>query len=91
APVRAGKSTWSKIYSYFDAPKLAITAAQPVYGEDGKLIGILGSDLALSKLNQFLETLKIGKSGQTFIVERSGQLVANSTLEPPFIVSNGVA
>ncbi len=91
APVRAGKPTWSKIYNYFDAPKLAITAAQPVYGDDGKLIGILGSDLALSKLNQFLGTLKIGKSGQTFIVERSGQLVANSTREPPFIVSNGVA
>ncbi|MEG4530013.1 PAS domain S-box protein [Microcoleus sp. D2_18a_D3] len=91
APVRAGKPTWSKIYNFFDAPKLAITAAQPVYGDDGKLIGILGSDLALAKLNQFLETLKIGKSGQTFIVERSGQLVANSTREPPFIVSNGVA
>ncbi|MEG4213827.1 PAS domain S-box protein [Microcoleus sp. Pol14C6] len=90
APVQAGKPTWSKIYTYFDAPKLAITAAQPVYGEDGKLIGVLGSDLALSKLNQFLETLNIGQSGQTFIVERSGQLVANSTLEPPFIVSNGV-
>ncbi|MEG4089125.1 PAS domain S-box protein [Microcoleus sp. Pol12B4] len=90
APVQAGKPTWSKIYTYFDAPKLAITAAQPVYGEDGQLIGILGSDLALSKLNKFLETLKIGRSGQTFIVERSGQLVANSTLEPPFIVSNGV-
>ncbi|MEG5172229.1 PAS domain S-box protein [Microcoleus sp. B3-D7] len=90
APVQAGKPTWSKIYTYFDAPKLAITAAQPVYGEDRKLIGILGSDLALSKLNQFLETLKIGRSGQTFIVERSGQLVATSTLEPPFIVSNGV-
>ncbi|MEG4850679.1 PAS domain S-box protein [Microcoleus sp. B5-D4] len=90
APVRAGKPTWSKVYTYFDAPKLAITAAQPVYGDDGKLIGILGSDLTLSKINQFLEGLKIGKSGQTFIVERSGQLVANSTLEPPFIVSNGV-
>ncbi|MEG4988805.1 PAS domain S-box protein [Microcoleus sp. BR0-C5] len=91
APLRAGKPTWSKIYTYFDAPKLAITAAQPVYGDDGKLIGVLGSDLTLSKINQFLETLKIGKSGQTFIVERSGQLVANSNREPPFIVSNGVA
>ncbi|WP_333353168.1 PAS domain S-box protein [Microcoleus sp. N3A4] len=90
APVLVGKPTWSKIYTYFDSPKLAITAAQPVYGEDGKLIGILGCDLTLSKIGQFLESLKIGKSGQTFIVERSGQLVANSTLEPPFIVSNGV-
>jgi PAS domain S-box-containing protein len=90
APVLAGKPTWSKIYTYFDAPKLAITAAQPVYSEDGKLIGILGCDLTIAKIGKFLESLKIGKSGQTFIVERSGQLVANSTLEPPFIVSNGV-
>ncbi len=90
APVRARKPTWTKIYTYFDTPKLAITAAQPVYGKDNKLIGILGSDLTLSKINQFLGSLKIGKSGQTFIVERSGELVANSTPEPPFIVSNGV-
>ncbi|MEG5135937.1 MULTISPECIES: PAS domain S-box protein [unclassified Microcoleus] len=90
APARAGKPTWTKIYTYFDTPKLAITAAQPVYDKDNKLIGILGSDLTLSKINQFLEGFKIGKSGQTFIVERSGELVANSTPEPPFIVSNGV-
>ncbi len=89
-PVRAGKPTWTKIYTYFDTPKLAITAATPVYGKDKKLIGILGSDLTLSQINQFLGSLKIGKSGQTFIVERSGQLVANSTPEPPFIISNGV-
>jgi PAS domain S-box-containing protein len=90
APARAGKPIWTKIYTYFDSPKLAITAAQPVYDKDNKLIGILGSDLTLSNINQFLESLKIGKSGQTFIIERSGQLVANSTPEPPFIVSNGV-
>ncbi|MEG4012568.1 MULTISPECIES: PAS domain S-box protein [unclassified Microcoleus] len=91
APVRTGQPTWSKIYSYFDTPKLAITAAQPVYGNRGELIGVVGADLLLSQINQFLETLKIGKSGKTFIIERSGQLVANSTPEPPFIVSNGVA
>jgi PAS domain S-box-containing protein len=90
APVRARKPTWTKIYTYFDTPKLAITAAQPVYSKDNKLIGILGSDLTLSNINQFLRSLKIGKSGQTFIVERSGELVANSTSQQPFIVSNGV-
>ena len=41
APVLARKPTWSKIYSYFDTSKLALTAAQPVYGKDNKLIGIL--------------------------------------------------
>ncbi|MBE9185270.1 PAS domain S-box protein [Microcoleus sp. LEGE 07076] len=90
APVRARKPTWSKIYTYFDTPKLAITAAQPVYGNRGELIGVVGTDLLLSQINQFLGSLKIGKSGKTFIIERSGQLVANSTSEPSFIVSNGV-
>ena len=91
APVLANKPTWTKIYTYFDVPKLAITAAVPVYDARNKLIGVVGCDLLLSQISQFLETLKIGKSGQTFIVERSGELVANSTPEPPFIVSNGVA
>lgn len=91
APVRAGKPTWSKIYTYFDFPRLAITAATPVYDDRNKLIGVVGSDLQLSQINQFLDSLKIGKSGETFIVERSGQLVANSTPEPPFFVSKGVA
>jgi PAS domain S-box-containing protein len=90
APVGAGKPTWSKIYTYFDVPKLAITAATPIYDDRNKLIGVIGCDLILSQINQFLDSLKIGKSGETFIIERSGQLVANSTPEPPFIVSNGV-
>ena len=91
APVEAKKPTWSKIYTYLDVPKLAITAAAPVYDDRNKLIGVVGCDLLLSQINQFLDSLKIGKSGQTFIVEMSGELVANSTPEPPFIISNGVA
>ena len=90
-PVQAGKPTWTKIYTYFDMPKLAITAASPVYDDRNKLIGVVGSDLLLSQINQFLNDLKIGNSGQTFIMERSGELVANSTLEQPFIVTDGVA
>jgi PAS domain S-box-containing protein len=90
APVQAGKPTWSKIYTYFGVPKLAITAATPIYDDRNKLIGVIGCDLILSQINQFLDSLKIGKSGETFIIERSGKLVANSTPEPPFIVSNGV-
>ncbi len=91
APVLAKKPVWTKIYTYFDVPKLAITAAQPVYDDRNKLIGVVASDLLLSQINQFLDSLKIGNSGETFIVERSGQLVANSTPDPAFIVSNGVA
>jgi PAS domain S-box-containing protein len=89
-PVEAGKPAWSEIYTYFDVPKLAITAGQPIYNDLDELIGVVATDLLLSQINQFLHRLKIGKSGQTFIVEKSGELVANSTPEPPFIISNGL-
>ncbi len=91
APVLANKPAWTKIYTYFDSPKLAITAAAPVYGDRGELIGVVGCDLLLSQINHFLGSIQIGKSGQTFILERSGELVANSTPEAPFVISKGVA
>ncbi|MBD2206749.1 HAMP domain-containing protein [Calothrix sp. FACHB-1219] len=77
--VAAGKPTWSKIYSDFSTGGLAITAAQPVYDKQGKLKGVLGSEFIFYEVNRFLQSLKIGKSGQTFIMERSGLLVATST------------
>ncbi|OCR02957.1 histidine kinase [Oscillatoriales cyanobacterium USR001] len=88
AAVKAGKPTWSEIYSYFAAPKLAITASRPIYSDRGEILGVIGTDLLLSQINQFLRGLKIGRTGQTFILERSGKLVANSTPELPFWGNN---
>ncbi|MCZ0901453.1 hybrid sensor histidine kinase/response regulator, partial [Microcoleus sp. HI-ES] len=42
----------------------------------------------MSFLSDFLHSLNIGRSGQTFIMERSGLLVASSTLKEAFITNN---
>ena len=76
----AGKPTWSPIYPEFVTKGLGITAAKPLYDEQGQLLGVLGSDLFFTQVNKFLHSLEIGKSGETFIIERSGDLVATSTL-----------
>ncbi|MEG4853831.1 ATP-binding protein [Microcoleus sp. B5-D4] len=83
----AGKPQWNKIYQYFIQPSLGISASQPVYDKNGIFRGVVSTDLFLSKIGDFLQTLKIGKSGKTFIIERSGLLVASSTAEKPFINS----
>ncbi|HSF75361.1 MAG TPA: histidine kinase dimerization/phospho-acceptor domain-containing protein, partial [Microcoleus sp.] len=83
----AGKPQWNKIYQYFIQPSLGISASQPVYDRNGAFRGVVSTDLFLSKIGDFLQTLKIGKSGKTFIIERSGLLVASSTVEKPFINS----
>ncbi|MEG4146398.1 ATP-binding protein [Microcoleus sp. Pol12B5] len=83
----AGKPQWNKIYQYYIQPSLGISASQPVYDKNGIFRGVVSTDLFLSKISDFLQGLKIGRSGKTFIIERSGLLVASSTAEKPFIKS----
>lgn len=89
APAKAGKATWSTIYPYFFVPKLAITATKPIYDSNNQLLGILGADLSLSQIHDFLQQFKIGQSGQILIMERTGDVVASSTKETPFILKDG--
>ena len=82
------KPIWSKIYTDFLTRDLAITAAMPIYDDSGKLLGVAGSDLLFSRIKEFLASLKVGKTGQTFVMERSGMLIATSTGTPEFLVEN---
>lgn len=68
----------------FKDPRLKITLVQPIHDHNQTLLGVVGVDFVLSHIGEFLQTLQIGKSGQTFIMERSGLLVASSTRQRPF-------
>lgn len=82
-----GKETWSSIYVWFDNTKIAIDAVLPVYDQTGTLLGVLDTPLVLSFIGDFLRQLDISPSAESFIIERSGLLVASSTLEQPFITT----
>lgn len=89
-PKQARKATWSPIYEYISRTKvLGISAGLPIYNRYGKFLGVLTADLTLDHLNQFLSNLKISKSGQIFIIERSGLLIASSTNYPVFKLPAG--
>ncbi|MBE9123137.1 response regulator [Tychonema sp. LEGE 07199] len=83
------KPTWSSVYISFLEPTLILSALQPVYNSQKQLEGVLIAALRLDSIGQFLNSLKIGKSGQTFIIERNGTLLATSTPEQPFRTQNG--
>ncbi|MEG4032894.1 ATP-binding protein [Microcoleus sp. S36b_A4] len=82
--LKAGKPTWSPIYfgDVIHTPLMA--RSQPVFDKNGKVLGVLFTTVRLSLIGNFLQTLKVGKTGQTFIIERSGMLVATSTSEKPY-------
>jgi len=86
AAVAAGKPTWSQIYPNTAGITAYLGASMPFYDKQGKLQGVLLTNINLSTIGKFLQSLKIGETGQVFIVERSGMLVATSTGERPYHV-----
>lgn len=75
--------TWSDIYLDFDTQLPTITASLPVYGSDGEqVLGVCATDFILpEEMSQFLKTLAVGKTGETFIMDREGTLVSTSVEE----------
>lgn len=86
AALAAGKPTWTPIFSDIVGESLIISAVQPYYNPSGQFQGVLSSSFLLSYVNQFLESLKIGKTGKVFIMEKSGDLVSTSSSAPVYFV-----
>ncbi len=83
--VKAGESTWSSVYLSLLEPTLLMSALLPVYDpQTQKIQGVLNTALRLDGIGDFLNRLKVGKSGQTFLIDSEGTLLATSTLEKPF-------
>ncbi|NJR48996.1 MAG: diguanylate cyclase [Leptolyngbyaceae cyanobacterium CSU_1_3] len=90
--MRSGRPVWSRIYQWQSKPDLlSISSSYPVYDDSQKLLGVIGVNLILSQVGDFLRSLKTSPSGQTFIVERDGLLVASSTAQLPFELVAGQA
>lgn len=90
AAIEAGGPTWSPIYVFSARPVLGISPVSPVYDRFGNLKGVLGIDLTLSEMSDFLRTLEISENGEAFIIQRDGKLVAASTEEQPFKIVDDV-
>ena len=87
--VKSGKPTWV-VYQWETEPfPLAVSANRPIYDRKKQLIGVTNIDQRLSQISDFLRQLKVSKSGKTFIVERSGLIVASSSSEEPFKLIDG--
>ncbi|WP_341733427.1 ATP-binding protein [Microcoleus sp. EPA2] len=79
--VKAGKLNWQPIYSGIDYHIFFLDLCQPIYDRNSKLLGVITATYELDKVQDFLGKHKIGKNGQTFIVDRQGLLVASSQPE----------
>ncbi len=87
--IEKGQPTWSNLYTNTsNSSLLQIKANWPFYDPNGKLLGVLGCELGINQISEFLQTLKIGRSGQVFIIEPTGELVATSVKNQSVMVNN---
>jgi signal transduction histidine kinase/CheY-like chemotaxis protein len=90
--VEAGKLTWSSVHNFDDDPTfLTVAINSPIYNNKHQLVGVIGIDLLLSAISDFLKQLKISPTAKIFIIERNGLLIGSSSTEKPFTLVNGVA
>ncbi|ACC79181.1 ATP-binding protein [Nostoc punctiforme] len=89
-PIAAGKPIWAKIVTgnFPTGPYIAASASRPIYDSQNRLLGMIACDIHLLKLSDFLRNLDISKSGQVFLLERDGTLIASSGTEKPFVLVN---
>lgn len=69
---------WSPIFATHVTAQMSLNALLPVRDGDGNFQGVLTTFLALADISEFLDRLAFSPTGEAFILERSGALVASS-------------
>ncbi|TCP38867.1 cache domain-containing protein [Rhodovulum marinum] len=70
-------SIWTDPYIFFTSQSPGITAATPVIDYRGHVQGVVGVDIEIKELSNFLSELRIGKTGAAFILNRNGDVIAH--------------
>lgn len=68
---------WTDPYIFFSSHQPGITLAAPVQQPDGGLRGVVGVDIEISMISEFLARLNIGQHGRALIINRNGDVIAH--------------
>ncbi|MEM1399752.1 MAG: ATP-binding protein [Pseudomonadota bacterium] len=67
---------WTDPYIFYTSRNPGITTAAPVSEDGGRLTGVVGVDIEIGAISQFLSELRIGKEGKAMIISRTGDIIA---------------
>ena len=81
------KTSFSPLYKHFVMDDLTVSVGTPVYDGKGSLLGVLGTHITLSRMDNYLNNIVKQNGAAAVIVDKnSGELVANSLDVPNFNV-----
>lgn len=71
------KSIWTDPYIFFTSQTPGITAASPVFDAEKQIKGVVGVDIGIDAISDFLSHLNIGENGTALIVNSNGDVIAH--------------
>jgi methyl-accepting chemotaxis protein len=72
-----GKYAVTDPYIYASIQKLGITSVNPVYDEEGEFVGILGIDIMLESMRDFIDDIEVEKEGRIILMTGEGEIIAS--------------
>ncbi|WP_415883522.1 cache domain-containing protein [Neptuniibacter sp. QD72_48] len=75
------QQTWTDPYLFFTSQTPGITVASPVFTKGGELIGVVGVDIDLSALSDFLGYLELSEHASALIMNNNGDVIAHRNLQ----------
>ncbi|AUH33174.1 cache domain-containing protein [Paracoccus tegillarcae] len=71
---------WTEPYIFFSSKAPGITLASPVFSNEGTVRGVVGVDIEISSISEFLSRLRIGLSGKALMINQNGDVIAHPNL-----------
>ena len=73
----SGDSVWTDPYIFYTSQQPGLSVARTVRDPDGRPIGVVGADVELSAISDFLKTQRVGSSGAAFVIYGNGDVLAH--------------
>lgn len=89
-----GKTSLSKVYFIENSQGPFMDMFSPIFANNGKVIGVVKTQVTLGRLQQRLAGIKYGENGFVYVVDNEGRLIAHQNpsfvLERPNIASRKI-
>lgn len=75
--ISEGKTVWAEPYIGASTKKLLVTVATPVYSKESKLLGVVGFDVLLDKIQDDILNIDTGYDGITLLISNTGKALVS--------------
>jgi sigma-B regulation protein RsbU (phosphoserine phosphatase) len=72
----SGKTSWTDLFLDPGTGIVKVSCSEPVYGPDGAIVAVVGTDVSLATMNERILNSQVGQGGYSFVLNGKGDIIA---------------